>query len=157
MRIQHPDRFHARPVRGLDAGWSIFDDEAVLRHHAQALGGSQKDIGIGFAALDVSAGDHRFEGSVEMEHVRNGSNVFRRRRRSDRLLPARCLKALDPRSHAGQQFDALRFDEFAVACFFGLIDMGHFGRRHVGKQQRDDLAVAHAHGLIPARRARRGD
>ena len=108
MRVQHADGFHARPVRGFNAGCGVFDDEAVLWFYVQALGGGEENIGIRFAALHVGAGDQCFKGAVEVQYVRNRGDVFGRGRRGDGLFPACRLKTLNPFGRAGQQLDALQ-------------------------------------------------
>lgn len=65
----------AGAVGGFDANEGVFDDEAICGRNAEALGGEEKNGGIGFSIFNLLAGDndtekiaqpHAVEGQIEV-------------------------------------------------------------------------------------------
>lgn len=116
---------HASGLRGGDAGFGVFEDEASSGVDAEAMGGGEEGFGIGLAVGVVFGADEDFEAVRQAEEFQRFADGGAGRAGDDGEGDAPVL-VVDMGEHGG---DGLHGDEGAEVEVF--LALGHVARGHL--------------------------
>ena len=112
------DDAHAAGAGGGDTDMGVLEDHAALGRAADARGGGEENLGVGFAVGDILGGDDAGEKFRESDEAEREVDVCAVCGGADGAGHARVAQTLQPGADAGQRGEPALGHDFAVERFF---------------------------------------